>query len=373
MQTRVSDIYDSTREHYRIRLQAGKAGLSNTIAWVYLAEDFQNMSFLKGGEFVITTGLFTTSGVTPEEFVRALILRNCGALLINVGKYIPTEGISDALIALCEENGLPLFTMPWEIHLIDVMQDMSTLLLQKNRLEDRLNVALQSALYQSPVQDTILRTIDEYGFPTDGVYRLFTIRNLRDITRVTSPMNALGIHFHLFSHDNYQLLLLGPGTTPERSLEEIIDTICFFDGIEVGVSDRHANLKDLGEMYSRARFALAVSAVRHSQYAVFDELGIFQILFCAEDGDLLKRIADAALGPLDDYDAEHKAGYLDTLSAYLSSDCNLIRTAEATHTHRNTVVYRIRKTEEILGYRLDNAEVKFNLRMALYIREYREI
>ena len=49
---------------------------------------------------------------------------------------------------------------------------------------------------------------------------------------------------------------------------------------------------------------------------------------------------------------------------------DLVETALRLPAHRNTVVYRVRRIKEVLQLNIDQATVKFNLLLALYIREY---
>ena len=44
-------------------------------------------------------------------------------LVINVGQYI--YEVPEELKAYCDENDLPLLTVPWEVHLSDMIKDFS--------------------------------------------------------------------------------------------------------------------------------------------------------------------------------------------------------------------------------------------------------
>lgn len=68
--------------------------------------------------------------------------------------------------------------------------------------------------------------------------------------------------------------------------------------------------------------------------------------------------------------AEPDADYLrKTLSTYLQSESNLAETSRALAVHRNTVVKRIERIEELLDAPLENPDTKFALRIALRILE----
>ncbi|MDD3173349.1 MAG: PucR family transcriptional regulator ligand-binding domain-containing protein [Herbinix sp.] len=372
MQTQINVLYEYAKSKYNLSLHSGQKGMCNSVSWIYLAEDIQNISFLKGGELVITTGLFTMSGIGLLDFIRALAMKNCSCVFINIGKYLNADDITTEIIEFCEINKLPLFTMPWEVHLADIMQDYCSLLLQDNQREDSLRAAFQSALYQTTIPENILRTLNQFGFLTIADYRVIVIRNLRDTTMITSPLNSYGFKYHLFYYDNLQILIYH--STPEQlSLKKIIELLCYCDSIILGVSDIMHSITQIGQCYKRACFSLAAAELWNRSFIIFDELGIFQLLFCNSDPDLLSTIYNRNLGILEQYDMEHDTDYINTLRLYLLSDCNLIKTASRLFTHRNTIVYRIGKIKELLGTELDNSSVKFELLMSFYIKEYLSI
>ena len=372
MKTQAKVLYEYAEDKYHLTFHSGQKGLNNTVSWVYLAEDIQNISFLKGGEFIITTGLFTSNGIGLLEFIRSFAMKNCSAILINVGKYIRKEDITPEIIEFCENNKLPLFTMPWEVHLVEIMQDYCRLLLLDNQREDILSAAFQSALYQAEVPVNILSTLNQYGFVTNADYRMIVIRNLHDATMVTSPLNSYGLKYHIFLYNNLQILIYQ--TTQEQiTLKKMIDLLCYCDSIIVGVSDTIHSLTQVGKCCKRACFALAAAEFWKRTNVIFDEMGIFQLLFNNSDTDLLHTIYKRSLEVLEQYDTQHDTDYLNTLRIFLLSDCNLIDTAARLFTHRNTIVYRIRKIKDLLGSELDNSVVKFDLLMAFYIKEYLSI
>lgn len=369
MGTQITDLYESAKDKYFITLHSGEAGLTNPVSWVYLAEDIQNTAFLKGGELVITTGLFIQSGVKLYDFICSLITCNCSGIIINEGKYLSLPDLTPEIIDLCSLNKFPLFTMPWKIHLIDIMQDYCSLLLHNTRSTDQLNAAFQGALYQTPVHENILLTLNQYGFPTLAAYRIIVIQNLKNTTRVTFSLNRLKIKYHLFEHENRQVLIYLISKTP-TSLQEITDILLFCGSITLGISNIISSLTDIGNCYKRARFSLAAAAFWNITSVNFDELGFFQILFSSSDPEMLKSIYEKNLGKLEQFDTVHNSDYMNTLQVFLLSDCNLLETASKMHTHRNTVIYRLKKIKELLGTELADFNVKFDLLMAFFIREY---
>lgn len=369
MGTQVIDLYESEKKRYSLTLAAGEKGLTNSVSWVYLAEDFQNMSFLKGGELVITTGLFTERDISLTDFIRGLVTHNCSGIILNIGKYIKPSDITAEITVFCDSSKIPLFTMPWEIHLVDIMQNYCRILLHNTQSTEHLNGAFQGALYQEPVHENILLTINQYGFPTLADYRIIVIQNLTNTTRITFSLNRLKFNYHLFEHEHRHILiyLIAPAGP---TLPEILDILLYCDSIKLGISNVIHSLAELSLSYKRARFSLAAAILWNNTYTNFDDLGIFQVLFCVSDPDMLREIYKRNLVVLEEFDMLHQSDYLDTLRVFLLSDCNLLETASRMHTHRNTIIYRIKKIKELLHTELDNSKIKFELLMSYYIKEY---
>lgn len=369
MRLQVKTLFHESETRYRLKLCGGQSGMNNSASWVYLAEDIQNLSFLKGGELIITTGLFTQTGAALYDFICTLVICNCSGLIINVGKYIKEDDITPEIIAFCNDNRFPVFIMPWEIHLVDIMQDYCEQFLRVNHREDALSAAFQNAIYQTPVPEGILRTINESGFITLADYRIILVRHLENASRITSPLNSYGLKYHLFQHDNLQVLIYN-AEQKVLSLEEIIRLLCYYDSITLGVGDVVHSLTEIGVCYRHARFSLAAAEFWKRPYVQFDELGIFQLLFCTSEPFLLESIYKKYLGKLEQYDLEHDTEYMETLRTFMLADCNLLDTAAYMHAHRNTIVYRIKKVKEILDSDLDNSAIKFQIMMSFYIKEY---
>ncbi|MEB2279527.1 PucR family transcriptional regulator ligand-binding domain-containing protein [Lysinibacillus xylanilyticus] len=58
-----------------------------------------------------------------------------------------------------------------------------------------------------------------------------------------------------------------------------------------------------------------------------------------------------------------------TLKVYLANHCDLTKTSEDIFIHRNTVKYRIKKCEEILGQSVEASEASLDIRLALFASE----
>jgi purine catabolism regulator len=99
----------------------------------------------------------------------------------------------------------------------------------------------------------------------------------------------------------------------------------------------------------------------------FGDLGIYRLLVLLRDSPELWSFYRETLAPLVNYDTRNnQAGeLLKTLEAYFNHLGNLRATSESLHVHRNTLLYRLERIEQISGMDLSNAEEHFSLWLAL--------
>jgi DNA-binding PucR family transcriptional regulator len=75
------------------------------------------------------------------------------------------------------------------------------------------------------------------------------------------------------------------------------------------------------------------------------------------------------LGPLLDYDAEHRTDMVHTLSVYLHHHGSHKRSARTLHLHANTVAYRAARIEAITGLNLADSDDRLVAQVAVKIVE----
>lgn len=104
----------------------------------------------------------------------------------------------------------------------------------------------------------------------------------------------------------------------------------------------------------RGSHARALSAARVAGYAgaraawVTDYADVELVALIAADLDMARSFVRRMLGPLA-ADDPRAAELRETLEVYLDVQRSITRAARRLHTHRNTVVYRIKKIEEVCG------------------------
>ena len=102
----------------------------------------------------------------------------------------------------------------------------------------------------------------------------------------------------------------------------------------------------------------------------FKNLGLYRLLYALEPLPELRAFRDDALARLGAKD--RRGVLLQTLGAYLATNGSPTEAADLLHLHRNTVLYRLGRIEDLLGVDLRNAEVRLGLHLALKIGEILE-
>ena len=105
----------------------------------------------------------------------------------------------------------------------------------------------------------------------------------------------------------------------------------------------------------------------------YEDLVLHRLLApLAKTGPQLANFIESEIGDLIAYDAEHNAGLLGTLDAFLEANGNKAATADALYLQRRSVYYRLKRIEELLGRSLEPSDHRARLYIALRAREVLE-
>ena len=169
------DLYYDTKRKYNLNLISGGKGMVNIVSWVYISEDISTSTFLNGGELIITTGV--TSGEREDwlrAFIKELIKRGTCGLILNTGRYIFEEDITDEIVRLCYRYSFPLFTMPWDTRIFDITHDYYNRIFEDSRDDGNMTAAFQNILMGNSLTDEQTDTIKGSGF-NNGCYNVLSI------------------------------------------------------------------------------------------------------------------------------------------------------------------------------------------------------
>ncbi|GEM_PF-494284 len=145
-------------------------------------------------------------------------------------------------------------------------------------------------------------------------------------------------------------------------------------GIAVGISDRHTGWRGIAQGFRQAYFALRLGATAAVPHTVVDsgvagDLGIYRLLYPLWQSDGLVAFSDEVLGGLLAYDEKRGGGLVQTLEAYLDLGGGMQEIADRLYIHRNSLIYRLRRIEELTGRILADPHDRLLLHLALKVRQ----
>ncbi len=98
------------------------------------------------------------------------------------------------------------------------------------------------------------------------------------------------------------------------------------------------------------------------------DLGVYQLILSLSDREKLLAFCERTLGPLLEYDMRQHADLIKTLEAFFTCHGNLSQTADMLIVHRNTLLYRMNRINEIAQIDLNRPEIRLALHLALTVR-----
>ena len=377
----VEDMMVVSKDRYQMRLIAGENGWSNSISWLLMLEEITITNNFSGKELAVTTGLGFPSTDKLLLLAGQLVDKHASGLLINTGRYI--REVPPELVRFCNENDLPLLTVPWDVVLADLIKDLSIRIFLQGDTDVQISEALIEAIEEPEAREHYTRHLLSH-FDVDGTFQVILLhtKNLDKMDTVERRRLSYRMHLyltnlthngHFFYYDSSFILVIN--AVDDRTVREIISQ--FMHNLHkrmperkmsIGVSDTVTDISRLQTAYKRAQAALHMARDFQMELCFFSEMDLYRILYLVPDRELLDEMGRCVLDPLIAYDRTHNAAYVDTLENYLRYDGSIQAVADAMFTHRNTVLYRMNNIRRLLDCPLETQEERTKYYIACMIR-----
>lgn len=143
--------------------------------------------------------------------------------------------------------------------------------------------------------------------------------------------------------------------------------------IKIGMGRVYQGLDNVDKSFQDAVRAVRIGKVVSPKIVIkYDELGIFKILSQDLLTEELEDFYETTLKCLVDYDKKKSTELVETLHSYFDNNGNLTRISEELYAHYNTILYRIKRIEEITNMDLGDSTDRLNLEIAIKIKELLE-
>jgi purine catabolism regulator len=158
----------------------------------------------------------------------------------------------------------------------------------------------------------------------------------------------------------------------DRRLREHLQAEFGEVGVVSGVSGPAMALADWPSVHQEALQAMQLGQrLKFNHMVEFNSLGIFQLLSHIEHLAPVQTFTQQIIGPLADYDRRHRGSLVQTIDAYFSHHANVSQTAESLFIHRNTLLYRLERIQELTGQDINQSDMRLALHLALKLWQLR--
>ena len=303
---------------------AGSGGMEKGIRWSYKAENINFEKWVRGNELLIVSAPVTQrKNFDLYQTIKKAIELNMSCALLLMGENYVTQ-IDEKVIDLAENNDFPLFTMPWNVPLLDFFEELGHAI---SYLDDRKDI-----------EDSLLAEI--------------IFGNCINTSSIEQKCRQMGNDPRMLE----QVFVLH---LCKKSSEETCNDLN--QGI---TNDKIRNFaQTLKEYFAECNYPAIIS---------YDEMGFYRMLMSYENTAPMQRFADEVLDPIIQYEKKAHTQLMETMWAYFECDCNLQRTADKLFSHKNTVKYRLQRVEQLTGKSFANrfqSQELYNALMIYYFLE----
>lgn len=375
------------------KLVAGRNGLYRTISWPNVAQTPSIREWLIGGDVIITTGIGVSC--TPETLHTILeqALEAHSACLVVFLSDMYIQELPQETLAEADKSNFPIFTVPWDTLIANIIRDISQLLLMERYQAESINLLIEDLLFRSDTipSESLLAFIKRQNLTTNHAvmmvewqneqgfgdqFRRGIISRQQSANLLTQALRQTFPKALYLDRQQYTYFLIRLEKEQLNVLSRLCARLCQniharYPGIcvRIGIGQIYSDPLQLYLSVSEARKALGLCSLGR-EVVRFDELGLYQLLINIPDQLLVRNFAVSRLKPLLDYDLKNEKEFLHTLEIFLHCNCNVNQAAKKLFVHRNTLSYQIERIKELLDVDLDNAETRNMLFNCLKIYRY---
>lgn len=375
--------------HMDITMIAGEKGLSNMVSWVHMVETEEASTFLEGGEIAFSTGIGLSNSLSLLNLVKNIWENKAAGIVLNTGPFL--ENIPKEVIAFGNSHNFPIFTVPWKIHIAEIMRIFSYTITKSDQAHLEIAAAFKNAIFFPKQEELYVIPLSQRGFHANWKYHIYAIKIIQNKRKTVSQNRLeticthLDNHLHHHRHQKYAVfynenqLYAVVGDYNDDMLEGFTQGIQNYlekylsdnEHFYIGIGNTSKNIRCL---YKSHHQALAIQKLRQnhkidSDMISYANMGIYQLLLGIEDTDILNEYYEKTIRPLEEYDQKNNSDLTTFVRCYLKHDGSVKDTADELFVHRNTVNYKINKASEILKRNLSCLDHRLQLTLGFMIKD----
>lgn len=390
----------------KIKLVAGDAGIKRIITWAHVIELEDVADWVKGGELLFITGISIKNNTNALiKLVKDIEAKKLSGLVINVGPYIKETPIE--VIDLANSMNFPIYELPFEVKLIDVIQSICRGIFKSRIKEVSMNGFMKEVIFgNEKITTGTLNKAVIYGYNSKKCYHSLVVdiddfkvyikknniieeKDIEELkTHVQHLIDSIMLKYNkkaLYMIQSDSFINLVPMYKGKNNRDEIIHIAEEIKHVikerikgltvSIGLGGGTTEIKYFSKIVFSAQKALDISKRNSKVDYVSDykKTGVYRLFFEINNYDEMRNLYEETLYKLEKYDTKNSSNLLETLEMYLEKQRNIGSSAESLYIHRNTMKYRINRIEEILGCDLKDDNIIFHITLCIKIKKFLNI
>ncbi|MEA4973061.1 MAG: PucR family transcriptional regulator ligand-binding domain-containing protein [Candidatus Metalachnospira sp.] len=358
--------------NYDLSLLAGERGLDNNITWNHVGEEPRVAEYIQGGEIVSLTGFQLGNNETKIlQYVEDIEKHGATGVIFALGGYI--KEVPKSVIDFGSLHNFPVFSTPWQTWLVELNRKIGEAIIEDERMKTTLEENFKIMLFSPESYKFYNSIFEEYGFGRNDYYLVLVTEKFEsfdDIDNIIRKVAKKDDCGSICLKIETQIVAIISGKTI-MSLNHFSGCIKpYSENFCMGISQIISGITEISKAFEQAEDVLLLR--RNSpeiNVTRYDDLGVYQMLFCIKDKKAISKYCKDALGTIEQYDKDNGTDLMKTLKVYFDEDGSSAITGEILQKHRNTINYQINKVKELIGIDNFTLEEKFKIILAMKLKE----
>lgn len=375
-----NDIYNLQLDG--VELLTDEVGLNRIVSWTYMVQSRPFQDHMNPGNFALIVVDDIRYGIGDVPAVMRE-LNDLGISGLAISIKDENQFRHGELVDLALQLDLSLFFVRWDgASFVDIAQSIGRLILETEVQNKRTGDYLYNLLFGYEVNEKYIEKIsDQFGLTftkpcrvgiivIDRVYGSNLEQDEHTYEYYTDCLNREVMHMQnkpMYMRFLNKFVLLFERTEEKATEHEIEDILQMLDrkpqfaGKISGtciLGAAYPNPKDFGLSYQEAKALIPKKDIlpnpTHRKVISASSMGIYKYMFQNGNQDEILGYCNEKLHRLEEYDHANGAFLCDTLLEYYMCGFSVGKAAEHLYVHRNSMQYRLKKIEEILGIQLED-------------------
>ncbi|MCR5495371.1 MAG: helix-turn-helix domain-containing protein [Treponema sp.] len=379
-----------------VELVAGESGLDRVVSWAYLCQTKPYADHMSRGNFALIVVDYVRFDM-EEVIYTAHELYDLGISGLAISVMEDKEDLPSSLIEWANEVNLPLFYVRWEgASFVDIDQSIGKILLADEVKIKKTGDYLYNLLFGYDINQRYVEKISaQFNLDFSKPYRvgIIVVDRSYGVNLETDEHNYeyysnclnrdvenMECHPLFMKFLNKFVLLFEEkfDKSAEKEIDEVLKKLDELPRFKGNIRSTCilgpvcSNPADLSKSYQQAKNLISkkdyLPHSRNKKVISASVLGLHKFMFNSGNQAEILEYCTEKLRPLEDYDHANRTNLVETCWAYYLNGFSVSAAADDLFIHRNSMLYRLNKLEELLGFPLDDYTELLDVLNCIYVK-----